>query len=312
MSRRFTACLWLTAVLGALPPAAQAAAPVLHVMAASSLTGPLTELAQRFSRSTGIQVETEFGPSGVLMERIEHGAAADVFASANMEYPQRLEQEGKAASAVIFTRNRLCLIARPDLQLQTATVLPHLLDPELRIGTSTPGDDPGGDYAWQLFDKVGQHAPGADIALKRRAQKLVGGRSSPAIPAGHDPMKYYILERRAVDVFVGYCSQRKPGHDTQVDRVELPPQLAVAADYGLSVLSRPQAGDSAGFRFALFLLSPAAQEVLAGYGYTPVAAEFANGAKRNYPAALTTRPAAGQPVTARSSTGQPATAAAAH
>jgi hypothetical protein len=29
----------------------------------------------------------------------------------------------------------------------------RLLDPPVRVATSTPGADPSGDYAWQLFDK---------------------------------------------------------------------------------------------------------------------------------------------------------------
>ena len=32
-------------------------------------------------------------------------------------------------------------------------LLARLLDPELRIGTSTPKADPSGDYAWALFAK---------------------------------------------------------------------------------------------------------------------------------------------------------------
>jgi molybdate transport system substrate-binding protein len=55
--------------------------------------------------------------------------------------------------------------------------------------------------------------------------------------------------------------------------VELPPELAVNADYGLSVLGHREAA----LRFALFVMSPEAQHLIGLYGFTPVArseAEF--------------------------------------
>jgi ABC-type molybdate transport system substrate-binding protein len=282
MPSRYLKPLFIAATLLATPFACQAQT-TLRLFAASSLTGPLSELGRQFSAQTGIQVDIEFGPSGVLQERIEKGEPVDVFASANMTYPLRLEKEGKAASAVVFTRNRLCVLARPDLELNTTQLLTRLLAPATRIGTSTPGDDPGGDYAWMMFDKAGRVVPGADAVLKGKAMMLVGGRHSPAIPAGQDPMKYYLLTRHQVDTFVGYCSTRTPGTDTQINRVELPPELAIAADYGVSVLTRSAVQGDAGYRFALFLLSPASQRVMTRYGYTPVTAEAANGNRAAQP-----------------------------
>jgi molybdate transport system substrate-binding protein len=49
--------------------------------------------------------------------------------------------------------------------------------------------------------------------------------------------------------------------------VELPPELAVTADYGLSVLGHREAA----LRFALFVMSPEAQHLIGLYGFMPVA-----------------------------------------
>lgn len=262
---RISIALAMLAALAA-PAVAQ---DTLKVFAAGSLTGPLTVLAKQFSADTGVVVETIFGPSGLLLERIEQGENADIFASANMAHPQQLAQEGKAIPALVFVRNSVCVMARPELQLSTGNLLAKLLDPSVKIGTSTPQADPGGDYAWLLFAKAGKLRPGARQLLETKAQQLVGGRHSPAVPAGRDAVKYF-LEQKQVDAFIGYCSSRQTAVDTSFTKVAPPEELAIAADFGLTVLNKPAASQDAAYRFALFLLSPEAQKTLAAYGFSPL------------------------------------------
>jgi len=50
-----------------------------------------------------------------------------------------------------------------------------------------------------------------------------------------------------------------------------PVVLAVHADYGMSVLTNREAA----LRFALFVMSPEAQQVTGMYGFTPVAERYA-------------------------------------
>ena len=54
-----------------------------------------------------------FGPSGLLRDRIEHGEAADILASADMAQPRRLAHAGQPV--ILFTRNRLCALGREAL-----------------------------------------------------------------------------------------------------------------------------------------------------------------------------------------------------
>lgn len=264
----FRRTLFALAMLGATASAALAQDSV-KVFAAGSLAGPLTVLAKQFSASTGATVDVVFGPSGLLLERIEQGENADVFASANMAHPQQLAREGKALPARVFTRNSVCVLSRPELQLNPQNLLDKLLDPGVRIGTSTPQVDPGGDYAWLLFAKAGEIRPGAKELLEAKAQQLVGGRHSPAVPAGRDPVKYF-LEQKQVDAFIGYCSSRQTVADTAFPKVALPSELAITADFGLTVLNRHAGSRDAAYRFALFLLTPEAQQTLAAYGFSPL------------------------------------------
>jgi len=148
----------------------------INLYAAGSLKAALTEIAKAFTKQHGIPVQTTFGASGLLRERIENGEAADVFASANMEHPERLLKADKSGPVLLFARNRLCALAHPNLAVTPETLLDVLLDPAVKLGTSTPRADPSGDYAWRLFQKAEKIRPGSYARLDAKALKLTGGR----------------------------------------------------------------------------------------------------------------------------------------
>ena len=103
-------------VLGAIVALAMtpAMAEEVTLFAAGSLKAALSEVAKDYSTAYGVPVDTSFGPSGLVRERIEAGEAAHVFASANMRHPRTLESAGKGGPVALFARNRLCGLARPD------------------------------------------------------------------------------------------------------------------------------------------------------------------------------------------------------
>jgi molybdate transport system substrate-binding protein len=259
------------AATGAVTGAAGAAtaAPV-KVFAAGSLTGAMTAVIHLYEKKTGEHVQAEFGPAGLLRERIENGEHPDIFASANMAHPQTLAAKGLATEPVVMARNRLCAKALPQFGLTTQNLLQRLLDPKVGLGTSTPKADPGGDYAWELFARAEKVRPGAQAILEHKAQQLVGGQHNPPVPAGKDAMSY-AFEQHKIDISFGYCSSRQTTLDPKFTSVELPPELAVNADYGMSVLTAGGGNHEAAFRFALFVMSAEAQHVIGLYGFTPVA-----------------------------------------
>lgn len=72
--------------------------------AAGSLTEALSEVAQNFTQEYGIPVNTVFGPSGLMRQRLENGEQADIFASADLGNPLTLSQENLSGPVVTFTR----------------------------------------------------------------------------------------------------------------------------------------------------------------------------------------------------------------
>lgn len=258
--------LALTLIATTAAGAADTANSALKVFAAGSLTGALTAVIRLYQEKTGVEVQAEFGPAGLLRERIEAGDQPDVFASANMAHPQALADKGIATIPIVMARNRICARALPAFGLTQANVFDRMLDPHtVGIGTSTPKADPGGDYAYLVFARAEQARPGAGKTLAGKARQLVGGKNNPPVPAGKDPTTYF-FEARQIDISLGYCSSRQTTPDPKLTQVELPPQLAIKADYGLSVLGHREAA----LRFALFVMSPEAQHLISLYGFEPV------------------------------------------
>lgn len=246
-----------------------AAAQTVLLHAAGSLRGALTDVSAAFEKATGSKVEAKYGPSGTLRDEIASGAKAEVFASANMEHPTALARAGRSSPVSMFTRNQLCALVKPGLAVTTATLLDVLLDPTIKVGTSTPKADPSGDYAFEMFRKAEGLKAGARDTLERKALQLTGGSTSAQPPGNRNPYGWHVAEGRA-DIFIAYCtataSAQKENPALQV--VALPEALAVGADYGLTVMN---GSSDAAKRFAAFILSTEGQAVLARHGFAPPA-----------------------------------------
>ena len=254
----------LFALLAAMAAPALASDLVL-LHAAGSLRAALTDVMNAFEAKSGIKVQAKFGASGLLKDAIAAGAKAEVFASANMEHPQALAAAKRSGPVVRFTRNRLCALARPGLAVDTANLLERMLDPNVKLGTSTPRADPSGDYAWEVFRKADAVKPGAFAVLEQKALQLAGGPSSPPVPPGRT-LYGALLAQGAADIFLTYCTNALAARQEEPAQqmVALPEALAVGADYGLTVMSdaSPEA-----YRFAMFILSEEGQRILASHGF---------------------------------------------
>src|ERR1700682_4403521 len=79
-----------------------ASAQGLAVAAASDLQSALPAIVSQFEKDTGQHVRLTFGSSGDFFTQIEKGAPFDVFLSADIDYPRRLEQSGRAAPASLY------------------------------------------------------------------------------------------------------------------------------------------------------------------------------------------------------------------
>jgi molybdate transport system substrate-binding protein len=260
------ALLVIALCVAATVPAAEA--EELHMLAAGSLREAVTEIGSRYHKATGVAVAADFGPSGLLREHIEKGRRADLFASADMGNPLRLLREGRATRVAMFARNTLCGIAAPKVGLTPANFLDRLLDPKVKLGTSTPKADPAGDYTWAMFRRADRVRPGSFALLDEKAQQIVGGRANNAPVNGKDPVVAALASGR-IDVMIGYCSGRRRllAQMPELQIVAAPREIAGGPEYGLAVL---EGADLRAADLALFMLSPEGQRVFARRGFVPV------------------------------------------
>lgn len=234
---------------------------ILQTLAAGSLRAVWPDLMAAFSMESGYAVTTRFGPAGLLRQRIEQGEACDFFASANLQHPHTLVQQGLAQTTGQFTANTLCLTAKRDVVTSADNWLSLLLRDDLRLATSTPLCDPSGDYTWQLFDNIEHQHTGKGEQIKRKARPLVGGTHTLPVPKGALAAQWLIDEGHT-DLFIGYTSYApRLIHSPQLHVLMIPAAYNIEAEYGWATLS------PAAKPLAAFLSTEQAQSILRQHGF---------------------------------------------
>jgi len=235
----------------------------MRVFAAGSLRAPLEEIISAYAAQGGPRYVARYGPSGKLREVIEQGDAPQVFASASIEHTEALYKSGKLRSNKVLTRNVLCLMAAPGVRLSAADLIDLMLDPAVKLGTSTPKADPSGDYTWELFRKIDKIRPGAYAQLDAKALKLVGAELGPATQGSPYQAAF---EAKQADVFVSYCTNAVV-LARQVKGLtweRFPDALNVAAVYGIGA-AKSAAGDADAF--VAFATGPQGEQIFARHGF---------------------------------------------
>jgi molybdate transport system substrate-binding protein len=239
----------------------------LTVFAAGSLREAFGAIARDFGIAHQIQIRTEFGPSGRMRERIEHGERTDLFASADIGHARTLVANGLATVMAMFARNSICVLAPDRLGLRAATIGDKLFEKQTRIGISTPKIDPLGDYIVELYSRLDRLRPGAAEDLMARSTVIAAPQGGPS-PGSGDAFADALQERR-VDLEILYCS----GRDrftlllSTAEMIPVPLELQVGPEYALAVLKD---GDPRAAELALYVLSPEGQAVFDRFGFTPV------------------------------------------
>jgi molybdate transport system substrate-binding protein len=157
--RRGWAAIWIAAIIWSV--AAGAAAQDLRLAAASDLQAALPAIAAQFEKETGHHVALTFGSSGNFSTQIENGAPFDVFMSADIEYPKRLEQAGLAerGSLYEYATGRLVLWTRHDSGVDIKGGLKILSDTRVRrIAIANPAHAPYGRAAVAALRHEGVYA----------------------------------------------------------------------------------------------------------------------------------------------------------
>jgi len=88
-------------------------AQTVTLFAAASLTQPINQIVENYENDTGLKISPVYAASSTLARQINHGAPADIYMSANLQWMDYLNKNNKihAASLTTLLSNQLALIA---------------------------------------------------------------------------------------------------------------------------------------------------------------------------------------------------------
>lgn len=236
----FAACVVLVALGARSQASAQAR---LTVYAAASLTDVLPQIdgAQLYS----------FGGSNTLAAQIQHGAPADVFASADMALPNQLHAKGLCSKPVVVARNALVIVV-PRSNPAGIRSVHDLTKPGVKLDIAGPGVPVGG-YTLRLL----------------RTMKLSEAVTKNIVSRETDVRE--VLSKVALgeaDAGFVYATDGKTAAAGRLRVIEVPAWAQPKIRYGMCIVtsSDDRAGGQA---FVAMVLGKAGQAKLVAAGFLP-------------------------------------------
>jgi molybdate transport system substrate-binding protein len=136
----------------------QSAAQEITVAAAADLQSAMQDVAAHFERETGKKIKVIFGSSGNFFQQIQNGAPFDMFFSANLDYPKKLEAAGQVetGSYYQYAKGKIVIWVLKDSKINLNSGLKVLLDPSVKkIAIANPLHAPYGQAAVSAMQKEG-------------------------------------------------------------------------------------------------------------------------------------------------------------
>jgi molybdate transport system substrate-binding protein len=135
----------------------------ITVAAAADLQSAMQEVAARFQKETGKTVKVIYGSSGNFFQQIQNGAPFDMFFSANLDYPKKLEAGALTEPGTFYQYavGKIVVWVPNDSKLDVSSGLKSLLNPSIKkIAIANPQHAPYGQAAVaamkkeEVYDKV--------------------------------------------------------------------------------------------------------------------------------------------------------------
>jgi molybdate transport system substrate-binding protein len=240
--------------------AASAAAPGnLTIYGAASLKAVLAKVQtvyQAANPGTTLAISTD--SSSALETKIEQGAPADVFLSADTANPQKLVDKGLAAGAVTKFAGNLLTIIVPTANPAGIATPADLAKPGVKIITC--GDTvPIAKYAAQLVANLATQPGYPANFVTSYTANIVSKEDNVAA----------VVSKIALgegDAGVVYMTDAKTS--TAVTAIPVPDAANVLATYG-GVVVKASANVAAAQAFLAWLAGPDGQAILASFGFLP-------------------------------------------
>jgi len=219
------------------------------VFAAASTTNAVDEVRQRFTRESGIPVQTSYAASSTLAQQIVQGAEADLFISANTRWADFLAAKGLVARQRNLLANRLVVVLPADSKLEVRKPEDLLLPGIEHLALGDPQTVPAGEYAKAALTRLG-------------LWERIEGKAVPGLDVRH-ALTY--VETGAAEAGIVYATDAAISQKVKV-AATIPASLTEPIRYPIVLLNHG-AGNPGAERLYVYLASAEAAKVFRKHGY---------------------------------------------
>jgi molybdate transport system substrate-binding protein len=226
----------------------------ITVAAAADLQSAMQDIASQFQRETSKTVKVIYGSSGNFFQQIQNGAPFDMFFSANLDYPKKLDASGLtvAGSYYQYAKGKIVVWVPKDSKINVDSGLKAVLDPGVKkIAIANPLHAPYGQAAVAAMQKEG-------IYEKAREKFVLGENISQTAS---------FIVSGSVDIGIVALSlalspnMKDKGRYTEIPTDEYPP-----IEQACVILSSSKNKELAQ-QFLSYVKSAAVADLLKGYGF---------------------------------------------
>jgi molybdate transport system substrate-binding protein len=230
----------------------------LVIFAAASLRDAFKAMGEQFKRiHPEVELTFNFAGTQELRAQMEHGASADVFASADLRQMDMLVQKGHVQPPVTFTHNKLVVVVAKGSapHIQNLADLPSVS----RIVVGAP-EVPIGQYTLQLLEQTTSIMPD----FKTRIEAKVVSKEFNA--------RQILAKVRFGAAQAGFVYQTDALSAPELAVVGIPDDINPTVKYLMAVSSRARNPQLAR-QWMDFVLSDVGQSILRGAGFMPLTTE---------------------------------------
>jgi molybdate transport system substrate-binding protein len=241
--------------------ATQAQGKKIRIAAGADLKFAMGELSEKFKKQTGTEVNVTYGSSGNFFSQIQNGAPFDLFFSADISYPQKLEAVGLAEPGTLYEYavGRIVIWTSADAKVDVAkegwkTLLGARVE---KIAIANPEHAPYGRAAVAALQRAGIYeavkpklvygeniSQAAQFVQSGNAQAGIVAMSLAASPAMRDGKRWEIpaemhpaIEQAAI---VLKAAKNKEAALAFLEFVKSAAGRAMLAEYGFAFPEKPR------------------------------------------------------------------------
>lgn len=260
---RTLGCVALLALVAGVGAADAAHQPKrqLTVFAAASLSDAFNEISRNLDKSQGIDIDFNFAGSQALASQIEQGAAADLFASADMRWMEYLRERSLVSPGdTVFCHNRLVVVV-PKANPARIKSLQDLERAGVKVVLAAQVV-PVGEYSRECLHNLSHKPEFGDDFATRVLHNVVSEEENVKSVLSK-------VQLNEADAGIVYFSDVTPAVARLVKVFEIPADANVLASYPIARLphaNHPAEADV----FLAYLLSSEGQAILVKNGLLPV------------------------------------------